>query len=140
MVRGPSACCSNNCLDRISSSQMMSMTSLTESWSWRTVHLSRTSTGMTPLRTVCSPLSLPPTPPFHSPSPSGASGQDETLLPVWIPSRWSGTMTMTSAVTWSPLCPELCPLRMKRVRKTKISTSGELLAYQVGKSSIYMPA
>lgn len=116
----------------------MSMTSRT--WSWMTLPLSRTSTGMTRLRTMCSPLSLPPTPPSHSPSPSGASGQGETPLPVWTLSPWSGTMTMTSVVTWSPPCPELCPLRMKRARKTKISTSEELLAYQVGKSSCCMPA
>lgn len=119
---------------------MMSTTSPTGSWSWMTLQLSRTSTGTTPLRTVCFPPSLPPTPPSHLPSPFGASGQDETPLPVWTPSPWSGTMTMTSVVTWSLPCPELCPLRMKRARKTKTSTPGALSAYQVGKSSACMPA
>lgn len=102
--------------------------------------LSRTSTGGTRPQTVCSPRRPPRTTPSPSPSPSGASGQDETPLPAWTPSLWSGTMTMTSVVTWSLPCPELCPLRMRRVRKTKISTSGELLACQVGKRSASMPA
>ena len=115
----------------------MSTTSLTGSWNWMRLELCQTSTGGTPPRTACSPRSLPPTPPSHSPNPSGVRGLDETPPPVWTPSPWNGTMTMTSAVTWSPPCPELCRLRTKRVRKIKISTSGELLAYQVGKSSSY---
>lgn len=119
---------------------MTSTTSLTGSWSWRRLQLCRTSTGATPPRTARSPPSPPPTPPSHSPSPSRARGPGETPPPVWTPSLWSGTMTMTSVVTWSLLCPELCPLRMKRVRKIKISTSGELLVCQVRKSSSYMLA
>ena len=118
----------------------MNTTSLTGSWNWMRLELCQTSTGGTPPQTVCSPHSLPPTPPSHSPSPSGARGLDETPRRVWTPSPWNGTMTMTSAVTWSLPCPELCPLRMKRVQKIKISTSGELLAYQVGKSSFYVDA
>lgn len=112
----------------------MSTTSRTESWSWKTLRLCRTCTGMTALQTACFLHSLPPTPPCRSLSPSGASVRDETPRLVWTPSPWSGITTMISVRTWSLQCPELCPLRMKRVRMTKISTSGELLAYQVGES------